>query len=179
MQLETLAKDGAEWTISFGKDTSNGAIIFSAPQSLGQKNSGEVNASITGYFSDMHNHPGYFGPSAGDIYGLIKLNSRYPDFNLRFVVAKNGVCFAITIIDTSMATSFLKNYPPEVKNNIPSFPEKVLDDYRRVYGLGKYDTNIQNADALGIAYVLSKYQSGICLLRHKKDGIWEKISSTK
>lgn len=169
-----LASNNKEWTISFGKD-GNRNVSVSEALSIGEQNTGYVQTNVPGFFADIHNHPGLTGPSAGDVYGLIKLNKKFLGYTMRFVIAKDSICFALEIFDTTKARKFLELYPAEVRRNIPSFPEKVLDDYRRIYGIAKFDMDIQSADAIGIAYVLQKYKTGIGLFKQVDSLTWVSI----
>ena len=68
-----FVEDGKEHAVAFGKD-SNNSIIRSLVNTGKQTNS--TIPYISNAFADLHNHPGYHPPDAGDLYGLIDISQK-------------------------------------------------------------------------------------------------------
>lgn len=170
-KLFLLAEDGNEWSTVFCNNNNN-QFFYTHFSSLGKENAGVVKDTCSLPFADLHNHPDGNGPSAGDIYGLLGLANKHPNYSLRLVATKDSVLYALYIFDREKASLFRQKFPAEIVNNIPSFPLAVMDVFREVYGTAKFTYAEPVAYSIAIAYILEMYNTGICLLKQNKNEKW-------
>lgn len=161
--------DQKEHAIAFGKDPHNN--IFSSGITNGNENGASVPAIING-FADLHNHPNNLPPDAGDLYGLIDINTRRKEYDSRFVVTAPGAVYALLITDTVAVAAFNTNHSrqvPAFAGGPPGFPEAIVDEYREM----KYQYNC--TDEMALAFILEKYNAGISLLKQDSRGAFKKL----
>lgn len=164
-QIQTAASDGNEHGIVFGRDA-NGNIITSQ-MTTGSSSVGTLNSNISGAFADLHNHPDNTSPSAGDLYGFINHNG----YDARYVITQNGTIYALVVLDRTLSNTFVTNHPKYQNPGYPDdFPDPIYTDFT---DLKSYLINISGlssgiADEMAMAFVLSKYNTGVALL--KQDG---------
>ena len=161
--------DHKEHAIAFGKDPHQN--IFSSGITNGNANGATVPAINNG-FADLHNHPNNLPPDAGDLYGLIDINTRRKEYDSRFVVTVSGEVYALFITDTVTVAAFNLNYPrqvPAFPGGPPGFPVVIVDEYREM----KYQYDC--TDEMALAFILEKYNAGIALLKQDSRGAFKKL----
>jgi hypothetical protein len=175
--LATAGKDGKEHSVVFGKDSA-GKLTLSPLKSTGIRNSSTIDTKFPGAFADLHNHPGNTVPSAGDIYSLIAANRQYKNIDTRITLLANGSVYAIAVIDASSAAGFIRDHPPETTQGFsPRFPGQLFLEFT---DLKSYLINVSGvdkvmADEMATAFILDKYQSGVCLLKVESEGHFRRV----
>lgn len=173
-KIINAARDGNEHGISFGRD-SNQNITLSKMRT-GNKHSGSLERP-EGLYADIHNHQDYKPPSPGDIYTFIDRTINNEGYATRYVITANGMLYALAVTDKQAIINFNKNYPripALVVDNImyePWFPEKIMDEMRRMRQLGGATLEMT------IAYILEKYNTGIVLMKKDSDGNFKKLKT--
>lgn len=173
------ADPAVEHTVGFGRDAAK--QLTTSAMANGSGNYGTI-PDIPGGFADIHNHPGNTEPSAGDLYSLITKNTPTNGYNTRFVIT-GGAVYAFVIYDPAKADKFAidhpkdqdinpqtgQPYPPEFPNNTNG---NVFTDYdnARLYFNGTLNYPVLFADAMSMAFVLEKYNSGIAILKQDANG---------
>lgn len=161
--------NGKEHAVVLAKDSSS--IVYSSAIAEGGMNSGTL-PLIAGAFADIHNHTGNLPPDAGDLYGLLDISRHHPDYNTRFIITANGTLYALLVTDTAAAKIFDKKYPrqpPAYAGVQPSFPVKLVDEFREI----KY--RYHTADETALAFILEKYRAGVSLLKQDPGGEFKKL----
>lgn len=166
--IQNAANDGKEHVISFGKTTAG--TIITSELSNGDDHSGEV-LPVANQFADLHNHPNNKPFDSGDLYGFIDhavKNSSY----IRYVVTINGTVYALVITDLQAAENFNVRYPRVSNGNFePDFPEFIENEINKM-------TQIERAtDEMALAFILSKYNAGIALLRQDTFGDFKRLNT--
>jgi hypothetical protein len=167
-----FALDMHEHCTSFGKDAAN--RISSSPLSNGGAISSKVPA-MANAFADLHNHPNNMPPDAGDLYGLIDINTNNPGYKTRLVVTLNGTLYALLLTDTAMAYAFTVKHPrqpPAFVGGPPGFPVAMVDEAREM----KYQYHC--TDEMIMAFILEKYNAGVSLLKQHSHGSFNKVVTT-
>lgn len=170
LAVQQAGKDRHEHSITFGKNFAGEISISSIID--GDTTSGKVSSFLPGAFADIHNHTNDLPPSAGDLYYLVKLNSRNHFYNTRFVVTASGAVYALYVYDLSLAKDFIKEYPPEQTPGFsPRFPEPIFDEVDKIsiYFEGQGSDRLI-AQERALAFVLAKYNSGSVLLGQNNEG---------
>lgn len=166
--MTAFANDGNEHGISFGKDA-NGNIISSS-MSTGGTSSGNI-PPIGNQFADLHNHPSGNPPSSGDLYGFIEKAANNHGY-IRYIVTSAGNVYALVLTDPVAAASFINQYP-KVQNPgfEPTFPDDLVDEEREIrYGYGA-------TEEMSFAFILSKYNAGVALLKQDTDGNFKRLNT--
>jgi hypothetical protein len=179
LALERAAKDGREHSVTFGKDT--GETITASPVVNGDTSNGKVIPDWQGAFADLHNHCNHQPPSAGDLYYLVKVCNKHASYRSRFVVTPGGVMYALYLYDLKMANDFVTNYPMERSPGYsPRFPEPVFDvcDLVSIYFEGQGESRL-TAQERAMAFILSKYYTGVALLKQDMDGHFKIVHTEK
>lgn len=172
----TAASDGKEHAIRFGKDA-NGNIVTST-MSSGTNTSGTI-SSVTNSFGDIHNHINNLPPSAGDLYGLMKLYQGNSKYLTRYIVTGNGTVYALVVTDATSLGNFLNQYPSiHISGYSPEFPDALLDNYNNIYQEQKFSVGDQVANEMALAYVLDTYNVGVALLKQDTSGTFRKLNTT-
>jgi len=164
--------DANEHCISLGKNAA-GTILASAP-ARGSTSSGKV-PYIPNAFADLHNHPNNLPPDAGDFYGLVNMVKNNPHYTTRFVITTNGTLYALLVTDTAALQTFLRRYPPQspaFTGGPKGFSVAITDEAREM----KYAQ--QCSDEMVLAFILDKYNTGVCLLKQNGRGVFNKIITT-
>ena len=145
------------------------------------------------YIADGHSHAGNQGnPSAGDLYGMLEQLTVNNNFQIRFVYGNNfgsPEVYALILTDMSQATTFLASYPKsqnynEQTNSFLDF-STIGTDYFEASGYSVQGTYNNGSDeyynhgAIALAYILSKFNSGISLAKVDVNGNLKKINVTK
>lgn len=162
-------QDQKEHGISFGKDSSGKTLVSAIL--TGGSISGSVPA-IANAFADLHNHPNNSPPDAGDFYGLISINKNNPLYTTRYVVAANGIVYALLITNITDALKFTRQFPnqaPAFLGGPPGFPEAIVDETRVL----KYQYHC--SEEMATAFILEKYNTGVSLLKQQRNGHFIKI----
>lgn len=144
------------------------------------------------YVADGHSHAGGFGdPSAGDFYGMLEQLVNNPNFETRLVYGDyfgTPEVYALVLNDRALALDFLAKYPKAENYNTQSHSflrNSILgSEFFKVSH--KYDegTYINGSDeyyvspAIGMAYILEKYNVGISIAKADADGNLKKINAT-
>ncbi|MBL7703763.1 MAG: hypothetical protein JNM14_16055 [Ferruginibacter sp.] len=165
----SYASDQNEHCISFGKDAEGNLIASSI--SGGGAISGKVPV-ISNAFADLHNHPNNLPPDAGDFYGLIRMCKNNPAYKTRFVVTINENIYALLVTDISAALTFIEIHPPQLPafaDGPSGFSVGITDEAREMKF--KY----QCTDEMALAFILEKYNTGVCLLRLENSGHFKKL----
>jgi len=165
-------QDKHEHCISFGTGTGN--LVNSSAIMHGGSISGKVPA-IANAFADLHNHPDNMPPDAGDLYGLIAVNKNNHNYKTRFVLTSNGTLYALLVTDTARAAAFTTKHPaqpPAFRGGPPGLPVALVDEGREM----KYA--YQCTDEMVVAFILEKYDAGVCLLKQQHDGRLSKLYTT-
>ena len=167
LKNKAVAAPGLEFSIAFGEDTMGN--VTSSAINAGGRSSGNIPA-MPNPFGDLHNHPNNTPPSSGDLYGLIRRNSKNKNYDTRFVITQDGRIYAMVINDTAAASAFLSKYPPQQEAGYsPLFPDALFDEYRKIqYGYGV-------SEEIAMAYVLEKYEAGVSLLKRYAEGDFKKL----
>ena len=163
---------GNEHCISFGKDA--GGNIIASPLSNGSATSGKVPA-MPNAFADLHNHPNNLPPDAGDFYGLAQMNMINPGYSTRFALTKDGSLYALLVTDAEALQTFIAKHPPQppaFKGGPKGFAVAITDEAREM----KY--NYHCTDEMVLAFILEKYNTGVCLLKQNSTGALNKIITT-
>lgn len=171
-----------EWAVAIGRN-SDGSYSVSEPN-MGGATSGVVPSVPSGvYVADGHTHPGSSGaPSGGDLYGMLEIMQSNPDYTTRFVYGDyfGSEVYALVITDRNLARQFLSQYPRS--SNYDENSHKFLtgtplgDDFRRIEKIkldGYYNySQVQgySSAAIGMAYILDKYNTGLALLKQDING---------
>lgn len=130
-KIRQAQADKHEYSITFGREH-DGHLTMS-PIVKGDSTNGKVRSNWPGAFADLHNHFNEQPPSAGDLYYLIKINSKNHFYNARFVIMKNGTIYALYIYEPKLANDFISKYPLEQMHGFsPRFPEPIFDDVDRI-----------------------------------------------
>lgn len=161
--------NGNEHCISFGKDA--GGHIIASPVSNGNATSSKVPA-MPNAFADLHNHPNNIPPDAGDFYGLANLNKTNPNYTTRFAVTPDGTLYALLVTDPAALQTFIIKYPPQppaFKDGPKGFAVAITDEAREM----KYRHHC--SDEMVLAFILEKYNTGVCLLKQNSQGVFNKI----
>lgn len=156
--------NGNEHCISFGKDK-DGHIIAS-PLSNGSATSGKVPA-MPNAFADLHNHPNNLPPDAGDFYGLAQLHKINPNYLTRFALTTDGSLYALQVTDAGALQTFIAKYPPQppaFTGGPKGFAVAITDEAREM----KYNRHC--TDEMVLAFILEKYNAGVCLLKQNDEG---------
>jgi hypothetical protein len=177
LSVESACKDGREHSVTFGKDANDhitASVIID-----GDTSKGEVSSDWPGAFADLHNHNNNLPPSAGDLYHLVKINKKHDGYRTRFVLATGKKLYALYLYDQELANDFVNMYLMEQSPGFsPRFPEPIFDEYDRVsiYFEGQGESRII-AQERAMAFVLSKYHTGIVLLKQDNQGSFAAIKT--
>lgn len=187
--------DQREWGVAIGQ--SGTTLNVTAPR-RGSATQGSIPSSqVSGnYIADGHNHPnwGYADPSGLDLYGMLNLVANTSSFKYRFVFGvsypsrQTTDTYILIVTDSNAAQAFLNQFP-EIQNTNASthdFKEdtKLGDDYFKAKDLSYvgYSQNLTDElyvpGAVGLAYILDKYNSGICIAKKDANGNFKKINAT-
>lgn len=146
-----------EHCIAFGKDSLSKYITSNIAE--GNISSSKVPA-ILNAFADLHNHNNSLPPDAGDLYGLVSICSNNPRYTTRFVITANGILYALIIVNRKAAINFSECYPAQIPVSPgfqPTFPEKIVDEFRELKYRGlQADNQVLNC-------ILKKYNTGVLL----------------
>jgi hypothetical protein len=177
LAVERARKDGREHSVTFGKDADG---IFTASVIIdGDTSKAEVSSDWPGAFADLHNHNNNLPPSAGDLYHLVKISKKHDGYRTRFVLATGEKLYALYLYDQKLVNDFVNMYPMEQSPGFsPRFPEPIFDEYDRVsiYFEGQGESRII-AQERAMAFVLSKYHTGIMLLKQDSQGSFATIQT--
>lgn len=165
--IQTIASDGKEHAVSFGKDA-NGNIIRS---NASTGNSAPV-PNISGQFADLHNHPNNLPPSSGDLYGLIDMLINKGNYETRYIMTSGGTVYALAVIDKQEALNFNNNYPrvPNVGYE-PDFPIDIVDEFNEATQTGGATKEMAKA------FILKKYNTGIALFKQNANGDFKLLNT--
>lgn len=167
-----------EHSITLGKD-GNGNITTS-PMTNGGTTGSNVNTSWPGAIADLHNHPGDFPPSPGDLYNLIGNNKNHPDHNTKFVFTANGTTYALVVTNLSMANTFKANNPSVDNGYGPDFPNAIYNDYDNVYNYSIQNGNsVLLASEKAMAYILDQKNTGVILLKQDSNGNFKRLQTNE
>lgn len=164
-----------EYVVAFGRDASGNPIH--SPVQPGGSNSANV-PDISGAFADLHNHPGNTEPSAGDLYGMISMNTPTNGFDIRYVMT-GGTIYAFVIFDPVKADKFVVDNPlvqtvnPQTGQPYPpNFSPAVFGDYdnSQAYFEGVLNYPQPLADAMAMAFTLEKHNVGVAILKLEPKG---------
>jgi hypothetical protein len=197
-KLNNPATNNVEWAVAIGQTTAGFTVTPVAGGVSNETASVPVSQVVGTYVADGHNHPNGYpaDPSAGDLYGM--LNSMQVNTNLkyRFVYAnnidENGNPFidvyVLIVTDPNAAQAFLDSFPKSENydNETRSFKRysELGTDYfnvRKSYGNGFFSDlsdEVYNGDVIGMAYILDKYNSGMCVAKKDANGNFKKINAT-
>jgi len=143
------------------------------------------------YIADGHSHRGGDGtPSGGDLYNFMALALTNPHLKYRFVYGLKGSnpeVYTLVINDVSLFSNFLAEYP-KADNYDPATrairrDSKVGKEFytaERHYSAGRSeDTSGENynANAVAMAYILEKYNTGISIAHVDSNGNLKKINA--
>lgn len=172
------ANNKKEHAVAFGKDA-NGNIIRS-DVNTGTINNGTI-PSVSNRFADLHNHTDNKPPSSGDLYGFIDIATDMPGYS-RSIITLNGAVYSLALIDKQAAINFNSNYPrvpgimvPNSDSTVtkyePTFPQDLVDEYIDV----KYYSG--GSDEIATAFILSKYNSGVALMKQDANGNFKRLNT--
>lgn len=170
-QIESaFSSDGAEHDIAFGKDA-NGNIIRSV-MTTGNDHTATVGV-VENRFTDLHNHKDNKPPSSGDIYGFIDISIQDPAFDKRYIVTANGTVYTLSITNRQAAIDFNNNHQRQapIGDNEPSFPENIVNEIDKMQGWGNAN------EEMAIAFILSKYNTGISILKENNNGDFKRLKT--
>lgn len=171
-----------EWAVAIGRNN-DGSYSVSEPN-MGGATSGVVPSVPSGvYVADGHTHPGSSGaPSGGDLYGMLEIMQSNPDYTTRFVYGDyfGSEVYALVITDRNLARQFLSQYPRssnydenshEFLANTPLGIDFQKIERIRYNGYYNY-SQVQGYSpaAIGMAYILEKYNTGLALLKQDING---------
>lgn len=169
---DAYQENGNEHCVSFGKDA--GGYIMASPLSNGSATSSTVPA-MPNAFADLHNHPNNIPPDAGDFYGLANMNKSNANYTTRFAVTPDGTLYALLVTDPEALQTFIIKYPPQppaFKDGPKGFAVAITDEAREM----KYRHHC--SDEMVLAFILEKYNTGVCLLKQDSLGVFNKIITT-
>ena len=175
--VQHAGKDRHEHSITFGRNLAG--KISTSSMIEGDTTNGKVSSNWPGAFADIHNHTNDLPPSAGDLYYLVKLNSRNYFYDTRFVVTVSGVVYALYVYDLNFAMDFVSKYPSEQTPGFsPRFPEPIFDDVDKIsiYFEGQGSSRLI-AQEKAMAFVLAKYNSGAVLLKQDNEGNFKTLQT--
>ena len=194
-KLNNPATNNIEWAVGVGQ-TSTGFTVTPAVTDYDPYSSTIPVSQVVGtYVADGHIHPlpGVASPSAGDLYGMLNTIQLYPERKYRFTFGGGGAnspidVYVLIVTDSNAAQTFLNEYPKSENydNDKHSFKRysKLGADYynvRKSYGAGFFldsSNEVYNGDVVGMAYVLDKYNSGMCIAKKDANGNLKKINAT-
>ncbi len=173
--------------------------------SLGTKNGGEeVTSVITGTSGEsvgiivqssdpdfniqggVHTHtPGTENevspPSFADVYAFLTANGSNSNFKYYYTITHNGNEYVFTITNPTTFASFLNNYPPDeyMDNETHGWNEEkdIGRDANNVkrYFEKKQNKTIDESYEMALAYILTKYNSGIGFSKKDSNGNFNPI----
>jgi hypothetical protein len=145
--------------------------------------SADPSKTVTGA---VHSHPNgyYVAPSSGDLYALATANNANSDFINFYVIGSMGSVYVLTVSDPAKLTTFLTTYPMSTNFNTTlgefSFSSPLKADFDLAYQ-SLYNSGTGLSDNLSfiyaIAYVLSKNNTGIEMLRKDSSGTFKEINT--
>jgi hypothetical protein len=169
---KAFSADEKEHVVAFGRDNDNN--IITSPLKEGKQNTGIV-PKVPNAFADLHNHPGNHPPDAGDLYGLLDINKKQSNYDMRFIITQNKTLYALVVTNPAAADSFNVKFPRDLtgcENCSPKFPESIVDEFREMkYGYGC-------TDEMALAFILEKYNAGISLLKRDSHGNFNKLRTS-
>lgn len=175
------AADNQEHAISFGKGA-RGAIITSPMVNGGHNSVPAGSGVVTNQFAHLHNHPGNSPQSSGDVYSLISSIANYTLSQTGYVVTANGTVYALVIINMQAALNFQISYPkrPNSSGYEPEFPTMIADEYYDIIEQlkGLYGKTPQQANEMAIAFILTKYNTGVGILKQNATGDFKRLITT-
>lgn len=144
------------------------------------------------YVGDGHSHAGGYGdPSAGDFYGMLEQIALNSNFETRFVYGDyfgTSEVYALVLNDRTQALDFLANYPRASNYDTSSRSflkgSVIGDEFWKANDLhhkgASVDSSGENyiSPAIGMAYILDKYNVGISLAKADADGNLKRINAT-
>lgn len=192
--LKGKTQSPLEYAKKIGKNT-DGTYSFSQLIE-GEKNKTDITnvalPSGSNYVADGHSHAGGNGdPSAGDFYGMLEqlVNNSY--FETRFVYGDyfgTPEVYALVLNDRAQALEFLANYPKANNYDTRSHSflrNSILGDAfweaNELHGAGtSVNSSGENyvSPAIGMAYILEKYNVGISLAKADANGNLKKINAS-
>jgi hypothetical protein len=157
--------DGLEHSITLGRDSNN--IINQAPMNNGGTNAVKTNTTWPGAFAAIHNHPNNTPLSSGDIYASVILNTNNSNFTTSYIMT-DGETYAIVVTDLAAAQAFTAAYPADTSLDYPpEFPTFIFDQIEELKDNLGYSIEGRTK---AIATILSKYNTGITLLKKDNSG---------
>ncbi|MEO6683643.1 MAG: hypothetical protein ABIN48_12550, partial [Ginsengibacter sp.] len=167
-QIQNAASDGNEHAISFGKNP-NGNVIKSE-MSTGNEYTAPI-PYIENVIADFHNHQNVNPPTAGDIYTFIDKTLAHSTYETRYVMTMNGTIYALVINNLQDAIDFNTQHPrqPPIGDFEPDFPEDINNEINEMVQTGSGTIEI------AITYILSKYKTGVSLMRANAGGQFKKL----
>jgi hypothetical protein len=167
--IRSMASDGLEHGVSFGKDA-NGNVITSSI-STGNDHTAS-NGTVDNRFADMHNHPSDLPPSSGDLYGFIDLALAKSNYESRYIVTPNGTVYALVVTNRQQAQTFNTNYPRVPNPGYePGFPDALVDEFNELKGW------YHATDEMAMAYILEKYNAGVALVKQDANGNFKALNT--
>ena len=184
-----------EWAVAIGQKPDGTYEVTSAVEQNATNGSIPSSQLASLYIADGHSHAGNSGnPSGGDLYYLIKgLKTNYPDVKYRYVYGNDGFgnpeVYAFIVNDKNLAFNFLtqfpesENYDPQT-HAIKETSELGEEFYKATKhfseGRSENSASGENYDsrAIGMAYILDKYNAGISISKVDASGNLKKINVT-
>lgn len=191
--LKAKTQSSLEYAKKIGKN-SDGTYSFSQLVEGTKDMTTLTNVSLPSgdYVGDGHSHAGGNGdPSAGDFYGMLEqlVNNSY--FETRFVYGDyfgTPEVYALVLNDRKQALDFLTNYPraSNYDTSSRSFLRNSIvgDDFWEANDLHHSGTALDSSGenyvspAIGMAYILEKYNVGISLAKADANGNLKKINAS-
>ncbi|UOU98861.1 hypothetical protein MUU74_02665 [Chryseobacterium daecheongense] len=180
-----------EWTVALGQNPDGTYDATSAVEGTIDQSTTPSSQLPSVFIGDGHTHKGAGVPSGGDLYHMLNGMSTYVNFKYRFVYGRyNGTpeVYALIIHDMNLASAFLQQFP--FNENYDPNTHGIKEGSELYYEIYKMKT-IYNADtsvnttgeyydarAVGMAYILDKFNSGISIAKVDANGNLKKINAS-
>jgi len=178
-----------EFAVSVGK---NGNSYNVTPPKEGDQHSGTIPPVMSGdYVADGHSHPnGSYGtPSAGDFYNFILKFPSSQYLESRFVYGSyfgDAEVYALVVHSKAMAQNFVNLHPKSenyndttamfIENSTLGIEYKKAVDYANIGTYQNTTDEYYSSSAMALAYVLSKFNTGISLAKVDANGNLKKVN---
>lgn len=186
--LKSKINASNEFAVSIGKN-SDGTFSISNPKE-GGITSGSVPAVTSGnYYGDGHSHAGgKADPSAGDFYEMLGTMFSNPYFEVKYVYGNDfgtPEVYALIVHDSGLVAAFLANYPKSSNYDPATHTfqrgSPVGTEFFNIKELATAGTYINSGDqygssAIGLAYILEKFNTSISLAKLDANGNLKKIN---
>ncbi len=184
-----------EWAVAIGQKPDGTYEVTSAVEQNATNGSIPSSQLASLYIADGHSHAGNSGnPSGGDLYYLIKgLKTNYPDVKYRYVYGNDGFgnpeVYAFIVNDKNLAFNFLTQFPESENYDTQTHAIKETSELGEEFykatkhfseGRSENSASGENYDsrAIGMAYILDKYNAGISISKVDASGNLKKINVT-